>query len=348
MDPLLNGDFKGEKIFFETENVTVEGIVDSFDHGNNMITMKRAVHYPLGKEFHGEYHFYINEAKRIYILKYVKHAESEEIMEKSGCSRTPSHLQNKWHSCGIDHFLTAEEYDTLIGVADGAILIDCIDKFFNKAIEAIKNEAVIGIDATGASSVGMSYQVTLLSIAIQMCVYQFDIQKLGMAAFDAGLRSVLESKVQKVIHDSRLLSACLYHKYWVRIDNVFDTQVGELMIEKNSCGKFPKYVCSLPECVKIFLGIPPAVVQFNKNDTVWWTKRPLLQSLKCPAARNAVFLLPLQQRIKAKMFSPVTQGINIFLKAVRDAGNDEANLHIGNNHLVPQEFLMLESTTTQM
>lgn len=348
MDPLLNGNFKGEKIFFETESVTVEGIVDSFDHGDNKLTLNTVVHYPLGKEFRGECHYYINEAKNIYILKYATHTKNDEIIEKSGSPCTPSYLQQKWNDCGVDHFLTAEEYDTLIGLAHGAVLIDCIDSFFNKAVEAIKNEAVIGIDAKGASGIGMPYEVTLLSISIQMCVYQFDIQKLGMAAFDAGLRSILESKIQKVIHNSRLLSACLYHKYWVRIDNVFDTQVGELIIEKNSCGQFPKHVCSFPECVKIFLGIPPAVVQFNKDDTVWWIKRPLLQSLKFPAARNAVFLLPLQQRIKAKMFSSLTQGINIFLKAVRDAGNDEATLYIGKNHLVPQEFLKLECTSTQL
>jgi hypothetical protein len=347
MDLFLNGNFTGDKIFFETENVTVEGIIDSFDHEDNKLTLNSVVHYPLGKEFHGEYHYYINEAKNFSILKYVKHTKNE-VIDKSGSYCTPSYSHQKWNNHSTDYFLTAEEYDTLIGLAHGAVFIDCIDSFFNKGVEAIKNEAVIGIDAKIAIDVGIPYEVILLSISIQTCVYQFDIQKLGIAAFDAGLRSILESKILKVIHNSRLLSASLYHKYWVKIDTIFDTQVGELIIKKNSCGQFPEYVCSLPECVKKFLGIPPAVVQFNKDDEVWWIKHPLLQSLKFQAARNAIFLLPLQQRIKAKMLSPLMQGINIFLKIVRDAGNDEATLHIGKNHLVPQEFLELEYTTTQL
>jgi hypothetical protein len=131
------------------------------------------------------------------------------------------------------------------------------------------------------------------------------------------------------------------------MDKVFDTQVGELMIEKNLCGKFPKYVCSLPECVKIFLGIPPTTMQFNKSDTAMWFKRPLSQSLKFAAAQDAVFLLPLQESMMAKMFESLMQGIDIFLKTVRDAGCDEAAQHIGMNHLVPQEFLELEYASTQ-
>jgi len=58
--------------------------------------------------------------------------------------------------------------------------------------------------------------------------------------------------------------------------------------------------------------------------------------------------LPLQEHIKAKMFSSLTQGIDIFVKIVRDAGCDEATEHIGRNHLVPQEFLELECINTQL
>jgi hypothetical protein len=348
MDPFLNVNLKGEKIFFETESITIEGTVDSFDHGDKKLTLDKVVHYPLGKEFHGKFKYDIHEAKNIYILKYLKNTINEETIEKPGSSSIPSYFQQKWNNYCDDHFLTANEYDTLLGLAHGAVLINCIDSFFNKAVEAIKNEAMIGIDEKGSNVVGMPYEVILLSISTQTCVYQFDIQTLGVTAFDAGLRSVLEGEIQKVIHNSRLLSACLYQKYLVRVDNVFDTQVGELIIEKNSRGKFPKYVCSLPDCVKTFLGIPPAVMEFNKDDMVWWFKRPLLQSLTSPAARNAIFLLPLQQRIKAKMFSPLMQGINIFLSTVRDVGNEEAIQHVGRNHLVPQEFLKLECTTTQL
>ncbi|GFG35364.1 hypothetical protein Cfor_00914 [Coptotermes formosanus] len=242
---------------------------------------------------------------------------------------------------------TVEEYGTLVNLAQHAVFIDCISGFFSIAVQAIKKESVIGIDAK-VVHIGHNYEVILLSISIQTHVYQFDILTLGMAAFDNGLRSILESKIQKVIHNSRLLSGCLHHKYSVKLDNVFDTQVGEMIIEKNLCGEFPQYVCSLKECIKIFLGVPLDIVQFNKDDTLMWIKRPLSQSLKFTAAQNAVFLVPLQKCIKTKMFSSLMQGINIFLKTVRDAEDEEAIQHLGRNYLVPQEFLQLEYAGTHL
>lgn len=258
---------------------------------------------------------------------------------------TPQQFRRKWN-CSIDRPLAAEEYESLIRLAEHAIFIDYNDSCFNKAVETIKNEPLVGIDVK-ATNFDHHYEVTLLSISTQTCVYQFDILKLGMAAFDTGLRSIYESSIQKVIHNSRLSSGCLYHKYNVRIDNVFDTQVGELMIQKNVCGYFPKYVCGLPECMQIFLGIPPRSMQFNKHDTVMWMKRPLSQSLKFAAAQDAVFLLPLQESIMAKMFASLKHGIKIFLKTVRDAECDEAAQQIGMNHLVPQEFLEFECTSSE-
>ena len=236
---------------------------------------------------------------------------------------------------------TVEEYDTLIRMARCAVFIDCIGAVFNTAVQDIKKESAIGIDSKVAF--GHHHEVTLLSISIQTCVYQFDILKLGMAAFDSGLRSILEGKIQKVIHNSLPLSSCLNHTYLVKLANVFDTQVGELIYEKNFCGEFPQYMCSLTECLKVFLGLPIDRVQFNNDDKAMWIKRPLSQSLKISAAQNAVFLLPLQKCIKTKMLSSlIQQGTNIFQKVVRDASNDEAVQHIARNYLVPREFLQLE------
>jgi ribonuclease D len=235
---------------------------------------------------------------------------------------------------------TVEEYDTLIHMARCAVFIDCIGGIFNTAVKDIKKESAIGIDSKVAF--GHHHEVTLLSISTQTRVYQFDILKLGMAAFDSGLRSILEGKIQKIIHNSRPLASCLNHKYLVKLANVFDTQVGELIIEKNVCGLFPQYMCSLTECIEVFLGFPIDRVQFN-DDKEMWIKRPLLQSLRISAAQNAVFLLPLQKCIKTKMLSSLMwQSTNIFQKMVRDASNDEAVQHIGRNYLVPREFLQLE------
>lgn len=95
-------------------------------------------------------------------------------------------------------------------------------------IRDIKAESAVGFSVEGAMF-GRHSKVSLLSIATPSCAFVFDMCTLGDAAFDNGLRDVLETEeIEKVIHNCRLVSDCLYHKYRVTICNVFDTQVSRM------------------------------------------------------------------------------------------------------------------------
>jgi hypothetical protein len=117
---------------------------------------------------------------------YVSH-ESRRTFDENGTVLLAAHLQP-------------------ISLAEHVVFNDYNDSCFNKAVETITNESLVGIDVKATNS-GHHHEVTLLNISTKTCVYQFYTLKLGMAAFDAGLRSILESKMQKVIHNSRLHQA---------------------------------------------------------------------------------------------------------------------------------------------
>ena len=92
-------------------------------------------------------------------------------------------------------------------------------------MEDIKAEPAVGFSMEGAMF-GRYSQASLISFATPNCAFLFDIYTLGDAAFDNGLRDILESeKIEKVIHNCRLVSDYLHHKHEVTICGVFDTQV---------------------------------------------------------------------------------------------------------------------------
>ena len=92
-------------------------------------------------------------------------------------------------------------------------------------MEDIKAEQKVGVSVEGAAF-GRHNAVSLVSLATPRCTFLFDICTLGDAAFDNGLREILESQqIEKVMHDCRFVSDCLYHRHRVSICNVYDTQV---------------------------------------------------------------------------------------------------------------------------
>lgn len=73
---------------------------------------------------------------------------------------------------------------------------------------------------------GRCSKISLMSIATPSRAFLFDIYILGDAAFDNGLRDILEAdEIEKIIHNCRLISDCLHHKHHVTICSIFDTQV---------------------------------------------------------------------------------------------------------------------------
>ncbi|KAJ9578837.1 hypothetical protein L9F63_004941 [Diploptera punctata] len=340
MENILN-----EKIFLESTNGVIEGILISLDSQNKSFTLNKIIHYPSGKTQDEPQCYKENDIK--WILKYknnnmeICQEDVENGRKNTDTFYSPEIVRNIVHIQNEE--FTADEYDILINMAQNSIYIDSVNSNFYNAIKALESEIEIGIDAKG---IGFENNIKILNISMSNCVYHFDVLKLGLQGFSQGLQSILEGNVIKVIHDCRHISYWLNKLYLVNLKNVFDTAVGELIITKNVGGEFPRArvtgIRSLPVCLKIFLGIPPQLVWFGIHNKSIWAEYPLSHSLKFSAARDAVFLLPLKNRLLGTMLSPLYQGIDNFLNLVRNSTEDEAIEHIGTDYLVPTKMEDLE------
>jgi len=197
-------------------------------------------------------------------------------------------------------YLSEEEYDALNKLVDNHMLIQHVGDEFRKAVEDIKAEPAVGLSMEGAMF-GRYSQASLVSIATPSHAFLFDIYTLGDTAFDNGLRDVLESeKIEKVIHNWRIVSDYLHDKHRVTMCGVFDTQIADVRVTQQQNGHVPCCVRSLPQCLSIYLNLPENLIYHPQIhygnialDSLQWNKRPLPIELETGAVKNSVFLLQL-------------------------------------------------------
>lgn len=197
---------------------------------------------------------------------------------------------------------------------------------------------------------GRYSKASLVSFATPSCAFLFDIYTLGDAAFDNGLRDILESKkIEKVIHNCRLVSDCLHHTHQVTICGVFDTQVADLRVIQQQCGQFPRCVRSLPQCLGIYLNLPAKLIYqpqihdgYIVSESQQWNKRPLPIKLEIGAVKNSVFLLQLQEKICEELLRPFYQCVDVFLGVVKNSDQPEDRECQANDAKVPLELLLYD------
>ncbi|XP_071787208.1 piRNA biogenesis protein EXD1-like isoform X1 [Asterias amurensis] len=87
----------------------------------------------------------------------------------------------------------------------------------------------LAVDLEG-ESLSRKGELSIVSIATDDDIYLFDIKKLGRDVFDKGLKSILEdSSRDKIMFDCRQDSDCLWHQFGVRLANVLDLQLMEII-----------------------------------------------------------------------------------------------------------------------
>ncbi|GBN80873.1 piRNA biogenesis protein EXD1, partial [Araneus ventricosus] len=137
-------------------------------------------------------------------------------------------------------------------------IIDSFNKDFSLAIKHIRQQDAIGVSLEGIE-ISRSGTLTWLCVSTSCCNFLFDFLSLGEDAFKKGLKSILENaRIQKIFHDCRLASDCLYHKYGVRLVNVFDTQVADfiVMMQMIQKDKINNRVNTLDACLSYYLEVP--------------------------------------------------------------------------------------------
>nr|XP_045012916.1 piRNA biogenesis protein EXD1 [Jaculus jaculus] len=234
-------------------------------------------------------------------------------------------------------------------------VIDQFQQKFGAAMLHIKKQSVLGVAAEGAN-VCRHGKLCWLQVATHSRVYLFDIFLLGSRAFNNGLQMILEDKrILKVIHDCRWLSDCLSHQYGIMLNNVFDTQVADVLQFSMETGGFlPNCISTLQETLISHLKVVPKYLFFleerqkliQENPEVWFA-RPLSPSLLKILALEATYLLPLRLVLLDEMMSDLTTLVDGYLNAYREGSADRLAGTVPTCMELPEELLQLKDFQKQ-
>jgi exonuclease 3'-5' domain-containing protein 1 len=199
----------------------------------------------------------------------------------------------------------------------------------------MKRHKMIGLAAEGAC-LGRTGTLLWLQIALPNECFLFDMKTIGAnSALTSGLKDVLESPaIQKVIHNCRTLSDYLHHKHdGLRIVNVFDTQVADILVYQNEHkGDLPRFVHSIsqvvPVCVdleveEVYKARARAKTQAEDEMLFWGGPRPPTGEVVETAVFNVMYLLPLYHHLMDKLFEPLRKGVDVFLANLRDCSDHQ-------------------------
>lgn len=166
-------------------------------------------------------------------------------------------------------------------------------------VSILSREAVLAVDCEGIA-LGVEGPMTLLQICTYSGdVYLFDVQENRDLFSEGHLKIVLESdETLKVMHACSYDSAALYHQFGVTLQNVFDTQVADTVLEEKKgrllvnslnlqtlCEKYSTHtkVSEYKEQLK---------AQYSKEEGDFWAKRPLTDKMKSVAVGDVRALIP--------------------------------------------------------
>ncbi|KAL6105873.1 exd1 [Pungitius sinensis] len=214
------------------------------------------------------------------------------------------------------------------------IVIDEFHEKFGSAVMHIKGQHVIGV---GADGVELFNRLCWLQIATKKKVYLFDILLLGDRAFKNGLSMILENThILKVIHDCRAIAGCLSAQFGVKLSNVFDTQVADVMgFSSETGGLLPNRVSTLQEVVSLHLKVPSSQLsslqiksQLKKEERELLYKRPCPIPLLKVMALSVIHLLPLRLVLLDTLMIDYVALVDSYLKS-SFYEPDELPRHVG-------------------
>jgi hypothetical protein len=146
------------------------------------------------------------------------------------------------------------------------------------------------------------------------------------------LEPVLSSReIVKTMHDCREDSAALFHQFGIKLECVADTQVSNLLIQRQT--KIPLHQLAYSDLLHRYLGQPMRestdMKQKMLDDPFLWHRRPLPGELVKYALHGVEFLKPLFERMQAEL-----EILNVSKADVMDASSKwmeyrELNANLG-------------------
>ncbi|XP_033645073.1 piRNA biogenesis protein EXD1-like isoform X2 [Asterias rubens] len=190
-----------------------------------------------------------------------------------------------------------------------------------------KGLPLLAVDLEG-EKLNRKGELAIVSVATENDTFLFDIKTLGSKVFDKGLMDLLQDPDrQKLMFDCRQDSDCLWHKYNVKLTNVLDLQLMEVIHRGDASThqqlnlRTNKRVLDVPRV----LGFQKCLEDYVKDedlikakkgleshsDGVWLT-RPLRKSFLRYAAADVIGML--------RLFKVLSETGNV-LNLLRDVSN---------------------------
>ncbi|XP_063687854.1 piRNA biogenesis protein EXD1-like [Bolinopsis microptera] len=191
-------------------------------------------------------------------------------------------------------------------------LVDTVAKV-KTTVKELRRQKEISVDCEGNNLSREGTLDILIIGTVNRKVFLFDITKMGVSAFDAGLRDLLESGcdvMAKLMYDCRNDSDALMHLYDVKLAGVLDLQLVEIDSRRKSKQNH-WFLKGLKKSIEVYdhdeksertkKNGTEQIEDAKRNGTTIWDKRPLSPDLKDYCAVDTVKLFSLLKVFRKKM-----------------------------------------------
>lgn len=270
---------------------------DYSDGGKNRIDLVNVRQHNNTNKLEGVYSFYRNE-----IIEIFKHKSA--ISDKREKNEVIVPVSNNIQ-------IVEEEYNRLKQMCKDAIYLEQTDDRYFKSVEKLNEAETIGVVSLGADE-STTDTLRLLVICTWKQIYIFDLMSFRHRKFYPEIKTLLESEyVTKVIHGGSSLINILYNNYNVYVQNIFDTQIVDLILVKSEVGTCPKTTADISQCLVKYLNFPPSLLKdalsvSKKN----WMERPLSEEKRFFASQLVTYLIPLKDYMNKKLLHNVYKTID--------------------------------------
>lgn len=166
-------------------------------------------------------------------------------------------------------------------------------------VKELEKSEVIAVDAEGVQ-LGKDGPLTLLQVGtVDHDVFLFDIHTNKALFTEGKLQDLLTSpRITKVVHSCHGDSAALYFQFNIRLQNVFDTQVANQMIEESK-GRELVPLLKLEDICQKYSSVAKVADQKDAVKDLWvreigdlWARRPMSDDMVQYAAGDVTALVP--------------------------------------------------------
>jgi exonuclease 3'-5' domain-containing protein 1 len=186
---------------------------------------------------------------------------------------------------------------------------------------------IYDVDVCGVSLEGENVcrhgKVSWILISAKKTLVPIDVIALSQEAptvWDTLKKCIFENKkLVKIFHDCRPAADYLFHKHGIKLINVFDTQVADAFIVRNTTGFHPSELRSLPNVLQLYNARIPSEEldyirkfdQLEDKENSPWMVRPLPDRAHLKyGALKVKHLVPLRDNEIKKLLEKFTRAVS--------------------------------------